>query len=211
MAKKLNINMQNLPPVARIAIALIPTVVIAVAFYFVAYKPNSGKIKKLNADIVAQEKEIAKNEAKVAKLPEVKKRYAELEYSLKILSQQLPEENEVSDLLKKISDYGVKSGLQILLWKPGPRKTHPSNIVYTVPVSVNMAGTYHNLGSFFSRLTSLDRIVNIKDIKMNTKGGKKLGMLSITFRTETFSAIPLAERDKSKDKPSGKKKKKRRK
>ena len=60
MARKLNINMQNLPPVARIAIALIPTIIIFVMFYFVAYKPNSEKIKKLKADIVAQEKEIAK-------------------------------------------------------------------------------------------------------------------------------------------------------
>lgn len=195
MAKKLNINMQNLPPVARIAIALIPTIIIAVIFYFGAYKPNSDKIKKLKADIVAQEKEIAKNEAKVAKLPELKKRYAELEYGLKLLSQQLPEEKEVSSLLKQISDYGVRSGLHISLWKPGQRQNHPSNIVYVIPVGVTMSGTYHNLGAFFSRLTSLDRIVNIKDITLNKAGGEgKLGALNITFRTETFSAIPLAER-----------------
>lgn len=197
MAKKLNINLHNLSPVVRIAIALIPTIIIIVFFYFVSYKPNADTIKALKAEIVAQEKEIAKNEAKVAKLPEVKKRYAELEYSLKVLSLQLPEEKEVSNLLKQISDYGVKSGLQIKLWKPGARKNHPSNIVYVIPVDVTMSGTYHNLGAFFSRLTSLDRIVNIRNIKLiGDKGSrvKTLGMLDISFRAETFSAIPIEER-----------------
>jgi type IV pilus assembly protein PilO len=196
MAKKININLQNLPPVARIAIALIPTVIIVIAFYFIAYKPNANKIKRLKTDIVAQEKEIAKNEAKVAKLPVLKKRYAELEYSIKVLSQQLPEEKEVSNLLKQISDYGVKSGLKIKLWKPGAKAKHPSNIVYVMPVDVKMTGMYHHLGTFFSRLTGLDRIVNVKRIKLNAGGTKKkLGDLDISFVVQTFSAIPLEERD----------------
>ena len=143
MAKKLDINLQNLPPAARIAIALVPTVLIIVLFFFFSYKPKASEIKKLKAEIVSQEKEIAKNEAKVAKLTEIRKKYKELEFSLKVLSQQLPEEKEVSDLLKQISDLGVGSGLATKLWKPGAKQTHPSNIVYVIPVSVKMSGTYH--------------------------------------------------------------------
>ena len=209
MAKKININLQNLPPAARIAIALVPTVLIIVLFFFLSYKPKAAEIKKFKADIISQEKEIAKNEAKVAKLSEIKEKYKELEFSLKLLSQQLPEEKEVSDLLKQISDHGVKSGLSIKLWKPGSKQVHPSNIVYVIPVSVKMSGTYHNLGTFFSRLTGLSRIVNTEDITMKKTSSQKEGRLAaidISFKTQTFSAIPLKEMQDL----QGKKSKKRR-
>jgi type IV pilus assembly protein PilO len=201
MAKKININLQNLPPAARVAIALVPGIIIIVLFYFIAYSPNSKEIKKLKSDIVSQQKQIAKDEAKVAKLDEIKKRYKQLEFSLKVLSQQLPEENEVSNLLKKISDKGLQSGLRIDLWKPGARSKHKSKIVYVIPVSVKMEGTYHNLGEFFSKLTGLDRIVNVKNIKLKEKSTKEsLGNLAISFQVQTYSAIPLEELQKQKQK-----------
>ncbi|UCG78140.1 MAG: type 4a pilus biogenesis protein PilO [Nitrospirota bacterium] len=194
MAKKLNLNLQNLPPAARIGIALIPTIIIIVVFFFFFYKPNSEKIKKLDTEILAQGKEIDKLEAKVAKIDIIKARYKELEFSLKVLAQQLPEENEVSGLLKQISDRALQSGLSINLWKPGKRSRHKSGIVFSIPVSVSMNGTYHNLGEFFSRITSLDRIVNIMDIKLG--GGQSPGQLKITFRVLTYSAIPLDQLQK---------------
>jgi len=202
MAKQLKINLQNLPPAARIAVALIPAVVIIVIFYFLVYSANAKEIRRLKTKIVGQEKEIAKNEAKIAKLPEVKKKYAELEFRLKVLSQQLPEEKEISNLLKQISDQAVKSGLSIRLWKPSARTKHSTNVVYVIPVKVTMSGTFHSLGEFFSRLTAMDRIVNIKDIQLKKKKKKgTLGLLEISFAAQTFSAVPESER------PGGKKRK----
>ncbi|GBD98542.1 Pilus assembly protein, PilO [bacterium BMS3Abin07] len=191
MAQKTKINIQNLPPAARIAIALVPVIIIIAVFFFLFYKPKTAQINKLKSEIVAQEKEIAKDQAMVEKLPELKKRYAELEYSLKVLSMQLPEESAVSDLLKQISDYGVESGLTITLWKPGAKAKHPSGIVNVIPVSVKMVGTYHKLGNFFSILSGMERIVNIKRIKLARLSARdKFNNLKISFNVQTFSAIP---------------------
>ena len=213
MATKKKINLQNLPSSVRIIIAVVPAILIVVLFFFLVYKPKSAEIKKLKAEIVAQEQEIAKNEAKVAKLPELKKKYAALEFSLKVLSVQLPEEKEISDLLKKLSDVAVKSGLSITLWKPGAKAVHGSRIVYEIPVNVNMSGSYHDLGTFFSTMTKMNRIINISDVSLKKasvkKGEEGLDLLKIVFTAKTFSAIPEEEMAKAQAQTKGKGKRRR--
>ena len=83
---------------------------------------------------------------------------------------------------------------RILLWKPEQRVTHLSGIVYEIPVKVELSGSYHNLGYFFSSLTRLNRIVNISDIKLgDPKPAKDSTVLKVTFAATTFSAIPEEE------------------
>jgi type IV pilus assembly protein PilO len=116
------------------------------------------------------------------------------------LKLQLPEEKEVSTLLKQVSDLGIRSGLHIMLWKPEQKKTHPSGIVYVIPVKVELTGSYHSLGYFFSSLTKLDRIVNISDIKLSDpKPGKDVASLKVSFTATTFSSIPEEETTKKPD------------
>lgn len=194
MAKKIDLKLQNLPtPVKFGVIAGIIAAIVAVSF-FLLLKPKMATIKKIKAEIVLQEKEIAKNEAKVAKLDELKKKYAELEYSLKLLSAQLPEEKEVSNLLKQVSDYATRSGLTITLWKPSAKRVHPSGIVYEIPVDVKMIGAYHSLGGFFSIVSGMNRIINMSGLSVKRVSSKdELGKLDISFVAQTFSAIPEEE------------------
>jgi type IV pilus assembly protein PilO len=156
--------------------------------------PKNKEIKALESKIQAQENEIAKSQAKAEKLTELIAENQRLRNRLNELKEQLPEEKEVSDLLKQVSDLGIASGLRILLWKPEQRVTHLSGIVYEIPVKVELSGSYHNLGYFFSSLTRLNRIVNISDIKLgDPKPAKDSTVLKVTFAATTFSAIPEEE------------------
>ncbi|MGW8179721.1 MAG: type 4a pilus biogenesis protein PilO [bacterium] len=190
MARQLAMKLQSLNTGVKITIIVgILAVIIGVSF-FLLLKPRMDTIKMLEVEIGKQEKEIAKNEAKVAKLDELKKRYAELEYSLKLLATQLPEEKEISNLLKQVSDYGTKSGLTITLWKPETKKVHPSGIVYEIPVNVKMTGTYHSLGTFFSTVSGMGRIINITNLSLKKSSKDSVNQLDVTFVAQTFSAIP---------------------
>ena len=96
--------------------------------------------------------------------------------------------------MKQVSDLGIAAGLNIKSWKPGPKTTHTSGIVYEIPVSVDVEGTYHNLGYFLSSLTKLNRIVNISNMKLSSpKLVKNEVILSASFKASTFSAVPEAE------------------
>ncbi len=201
MAKKIKINLNRVPRPARFAIAIGIPLIIVVLFFFIYYKPKTAEIKRLQADIQKQEQEIANAERKLAKLPELKAKYNVLVMELDDLKRQLPEEKEVSGLLKQVSDLGTESGLVINLWKPANKRMHPSGILYEIPVKVEMSGSYHNLGRFFSKLTSLNRIVNIRNIKLDRpRPAGKEAILHIALDTVTFSAIPEKELQKMKKK-----------
>jgi len=82
----------------------------------------------------------------------------------------------------------------LLSWNPAAKRRHSSGIVYEVPVSINLSGSYHNLGHFFSELTKIDRIVNVNDINMSGGGtSDKKANLSVSFAAVTFTAIPEGE------------------
>lgn len=209
MALKLKIDIKTLPPAARIILTILPSVIIAVVVIIFFIFPKDKEIKRLNAEITKQENEIAKDQAKAAKLDILKKENERLQKRLDELKLQLPEEREVSGLLRQVSDLGIKSGLKIILWKPEQKKDHPSGIIYEIPVNVELSGSYHNLGVFFSSLTKLNRIVNIGDIKLSDpKPQKNEAILKITFKAITFSSIPEKEiQAKAGEAAKGKKKK----
>ena len=210
MALKINLNIKNLPLYAKILIAVAPAAIIVAVVIFLLVLPKHKEIKAVEKNIAVQENEIAKNQAKAAKLPELTLENEKLRNRLNALKQQLPEEKEISTLLKQVSDLCIGSGLKVLLWKPQQRKPHASGIVYEIPVNVELSGSYHNLGYFFSSLTKLNRIVNISNIKLGSeaKGDEKAekgsASLKISFAATTFSAIPEEEIKKPGAKPAAK-------
>ena len=74
---------------------------------------------------------------------------------------------------------------------------HSSGIVYEIPVKVELSGSYHSLGYFFSSLTKLNRIVNISDFKLSDpKPDKGFAVEKISLTATTFSSVPEAELQK---------------
>lgn len=192
MALKLDIK--TLPLYAKAIIALLPSIIIAALVLFLVINPKMKQIKILETKIDKQNNEIAASQAKAAKLEMLKMENDRLVARINELKEQLPEEKEISSLLKQVSDMGISAGLEIKSWKPSPKVTHPSGIVYEIPVSVSVEGTYHNLGYFLSSLTRLNRIVNIKDMKLGSpKRERGESMLQVSFKASTFSAIPESE------------------
>jgi type IV pilus assembly protein PilO len=194
------INLRNLPPIGKAVLALLPSLIIAVLAIFLLILPKHKEIKRLNAEITKQESEIAKDQTKVLKLVMLRLENDRLKRRLEELKLQLPEEKEVSGLLKQISDLSINSGLKIMSWKPEQRKDYRSGVVYEIPVSVELSGGYHSLVTLFSRLTKLNRIVNISDIKISEpKMMRDEAVLKITFKAITFSAMPEGEAGKAAD------------
>jgi len=194
MALKSNIDLKNLSPRAKIIAVAVVAFVIALVVCFLLILPKYQEIQKIRTEITNQENEIAKDRAKAAKLATLKVENEQLKRRLEELKLQLPEEREVSGLLKQVSDLGIKSGLKILSWKPEQKKDYPAGIIYEIPVSVELSGSYHSLGIFFSSLTKLNRIVNISNIKVgDPKPEKDEAIDKIAFTATTFSAIPESE------------------
>lgn len=191
---KLKLDIGTVPAPVKAVIAVVPAVVISILVVILLILPKNKEIKRLNAEITKQANQIAVDQVKAARLSALKVENERLKKRLEELRLQLPEEKEISTLLKEVSERAIQSGLKIVSWKPEAKKDHSSGIIYEIPVSVEMSGTYHALGVFCSKLTKLDRIVNISDIKISDpKPQGNEATVKITFKATTFSGVPEQE------------------
>jgi type IV pilus assembly protein PilO len=139
---------------------------------------------------IAVEREIAKepplrtefkNKAfQVANLPALRKQMADVEGRFSELLTQLPTDKEVPGLLEDISDIGRGAGLVINSIALQPERK--SKFYIELPINIDVAGSYHELGQFVSGVAAIDRIVTLHDF--NVRPGS--GNLSMTIQAKTY-------------------------
>ena len=191
---QININkaankFRSIPIHFQVLIAALPSVILLIFAVFVIVLPKNEEVDALRAKSTDLEKKISISEAKIKKLDELIKENERLKRELARLKDQLPEEREVSVLLKQISELSLKSGLKVLLWKPGARNTDPQGLYVEIPVDVEVLTEYHRLGDFFSHISRLPRLVNISDINLRGKDGEGKGIINAKFTARTFASV----------------------
>ena len=190
----INLNtIKNIPFHFQVIIAVLPPLILIVAFVFMVYIPKDKEIDELGVKLAKLNIEIAAGEEKVKRLDALIAENKILKERLMELRKQLPKEKEVSVLLKQISELGLKSGLGIILWKPEPKKTDPEGLYVEIPVTVEVMTGYHQLGAFFSHISRLQRLVNISDIRFDVKKDTS-GQTRIyaKFMARTFASADTA-------------------
>lgn len=211
MEMKMGIDIENLSKTKKILLIALPSLAIIAISIVVFIMPAMEQNSKLKADIEAQQKEIELLKRHSDRLPTLISENERLQKRLAELQVQLPEEKEVSDLLKQVSLLGVKAGLHVIIWKPKSRLIHPTKEVYEIPVEVEMRGGFHDFGQFFSSLTKLSRVVNLNEINIKSVADKKAQKgpqgLNVAFVANTYSIIPEQEKQELKEKEEKEKEK----
>jgi type IV pilus assembly protein PilO len=110
-----------------------------------------------------------------------KQRLADVEQSLASLLRQLPNRSEMDALLTDINQAGVGHGLDFELFRPGNESM--AEFYATLPVSIKVAGRYHDIASFVGDLSKLPRIVTLHDISL---APAKEGSLNMEARIQTY-------------------------
>ena len=191
----INLNtLKDIPFNFQVIIAALPPVILIIAFVFMVYMPKNQEIDGLNLKLKTLTAKIAESEEKIKRLDALIAENKILKERLMELRKQLPQEKEVSVLLKQISELGRKSGLGIILWKPALKKTDSEGLYVEIPVAIEVMTGYHQLGAFFSHISRLQRLVNISDIKLNVQKGDRGTRIYAKFMARTFaSAEPIGE------------------
>ena len=97
-------TIENIPRSQKIIlIALVFTIIIGGFIYFI-FLPAKTQIDVLEKSVTDLNREIMTNEVKLRRLDQLKIENAQLQAQLAELRAQLPAEEEVSGLLKQISD-----------------------------------------------------------------------------------------------------------
>jgi type IV pilus assembly protein PilO len=111
-----------------------------------------------------------------------RKQLAEIEESFGEMLKQLPNKSEMEALLTDINQAGLGRGLQFELFRPAPAESR-SEFYAELPITIKLAGTYHDIGAFASDISQLSRIVTLNDIALSaSKTGLTLDATAKTFR-----------------------------
>ncbi len=172
-------------------VALIIGVVLGVAVFgamhVYVFKDLKHDIGELESDINDLEREIEKGRQAKADLPKLEEDIRGYELELDRLTKILPTKKDTPVLIKRLKQLIERGSLRFVRFTPGSFQER--DYYYEWPISVELDGTYHELGLFFDRLSSFSRIINVSELKITPVGTKK-GMenytIHATFTQRTF-------------------------
>jgi len=216
--KKINISLKSLGPaierierlskLQRILIYAGTVIVLVGAFVYFSYMPKLKEIGKLKVKQNELEKKLQTAKKNAAQLDYYRARMREAETKFKIAKRALRDKKEIPTLIDGISQAAHDAGLDILVFTPKPEVR--KEFYAQVPISIKVAGDYHNVAVFFDMVAGLPRIVNVTDIAIvPAKEGAEL-TTSCTAVVYRF-VEPVKKDDKGKKSKKKKKKKKKKK
>jgi len=167
----------------------------------------TDKMEDFNKDIVMFNNswirapiEFAKKEGQIAaqqmaqltaEIKELNTKIEELNIILDDLTQIAAKKHEVADITTQIKQLASDSNLTIIEFTPQNEIEHEVYLEY--PISMEITGYYHHLGSFFDSLCKFYRLVNVDNISIKSLKGNKL---SISCIAKTFIFDDIEERFK---------------
>ncbi len=133
-------------------------------------------------------------------LDEYRRQLAEIDRSFGALLKQLPNKAEMGDMLVDINKAAQARGLLVELFKPGGEG--PREFYAEVPITLNLTGSYHDIGGFTGDLAKLPRIVTLNDINLSANAN---GSLALRTTAKTFRYLDEGELASQKKAKGGKK------
>jgi len=203
--KKINFSFEFLNPlfvvieklskIQRILICSATFILLVGAFTWFSFLPKLEEISKLESEIKNLETRLTTAQRNAAQLESWRKKRKDAEGQLFMVSKALPENKEIPTLLTNISRSGQDAGLDFLLFQP--RAEIPRGFYAEIPVSIKVSGNYHAVALFFDKIAKLSRIVNIKDIKMeSTRQGESLESSCTAVTYKFIEPSPVEEKKK---------------
>lgn len=146
----------------RVLIYGVVFLLLAAVYWYVLYQPLVAQIDTALSRQSELEAEQAKLKSTLKDRKKLQEDIAEIEARFKEATTQLPEQKEIPELLRQVSNLGRDSGLEITLFRQQAETLQ--DLHAEVPVEMAVRGGYHQIGLFFEKVRRLARIVNISDI-----------------------------------------------
>ena len=124
---------------------------------------------------------------------------AQIDRSFGALLKQLPQKSEIDALLAEVNQAGLGRGLQFELFRPAGEQI--KDFYAELPVTVKLAGGYHDFGAFAADIAKLPRIVTLNNIAVMPIGST--GQLSLEATLKTFRYLDESEVTKTKKTKGG--------
>lgn len=199
-------SIQEKPLSTKIFILAGIVIVVSGVYWYFVWSPNAEKLKADRANLKRLQMKLDEYESIARELPKFELEFKRLNREFEVASLKLPQEKEIPALIDGVYAQVSASGLEPVEFVP--KKEVRRDIYSEIPIRMKVAGSYAQLANFFDRISSLPRIVNVKDLSL--KRDKKTSkdndiVLAADFTAVTFRVLPVPE-DLGATKSTGKRK-----
>ena len=166
--------------------------VVFLVFWFLYVEPQREALALLQAELEQKRSEVAQAERDQVELERFQGEVDVLNNRLQALSAVLPERQEAAALLRRLVTFAQQSNLTLRAFRPQAPVIREMHSEW--PIRLELDGTYHNLGSFFDRVSKFARIINISDVIIRAKEAPELNLtITVECTATTFVLLNVLQ------------------
>lgn len=149
-------------------------VTLVIYFQFLL-KPKISAFNVVFREARRVSKEVSQTKEDIANISKFEEQLRDLKQKVSSYEKNIPKEQEISVLLKELSEFAQATDVKILVIQPLEETKKEGKEVVTVdtkmpylevPISIEGKATYHNLGFFINELENAEHFMRITDIKI---------------------------------------------
>jgi Tfp pilus assembly protein PilO len=164
--------------------AILAVVIFGLA-YLLYFKPQTAEINRIKTERVKVEDEVVKLQEKKKQLDKIEAELATLTQTLKELEVIIPLKKEIDVILRRIQQMAFDSRLDIVRFTPKGEINREFYAEWPIPMDIR--GNFHNLASFFDRLSRFARLFNIENFSIKALGNQTDDLtISSNFTAKTY-------------------------
>jgi type IV pilus assembly protein PilO len=176
-------------------------VLMTAANFFFGIQPLEVEMEEQQAEQRKLDLELAEKSEIAQNLNERRREMDVLEQKLAEALTELPENKDVEELLAQLNDIGKKAGLEIARVEPGPETVGGGDFFARIPIKMVVSGNYHEIAMFLQEVSTMRRIVNVNNIKLDgAKVKNEKVVLNSSFLATTFRFVNPAAKPETKKK-----------
>ena len=124
------------------------------------------------------------NRQVLAAMPDESRQRERLEAVLRGLNMQLVSTTELETVLMQVSEYIVKTGLQIKLFQPMPDRQ--IGLYRVLPISIQIDGQFQQVLKLFHEMATFPRLFKIDELNISAESDHAIDLLHIAMVVQLY-------------------------
>lgn len=184
-----DLSITKLPWKAQLALFVVLSVAAAGAFYYFYEMPKREEIAGQQRELDTIRGRINRGLATARQLTEFRKELDEMQQRLDGLKPILPDERDAGELLRRMQTMAAQSNLTVKGFKPQAVTRRQMHAEW--PISLELEGTYHNLGEFLDQVSKFPRLINVGKLDIRAKDRPDpSNSIDVSCTATTFVLLP---------------------
>jgi len=155
-------------PRARMILAIVLSLVVAVAFFFLFVRPRQDELADVREQVETEEARTTTLEAELARLEELQANAPELEAELARIRELIPNDDAIPNFIFLVQDAANSAGVDFVQISPEQPKPPPEGTALgEIRMQIGAGGGYFSIQDFIRRLHNLDRAARIDNLTLS--------------------------------------------